>query len=127
MKKLHSYYYILFVLVLVISFASSSWAQDMGALKAQMLKRKPTIDAMKNQGVIGEGNDGYLHVRKAADNAQQVVQAENADRRAVNQVIAKKEGTTVDVVSRKLAAKLQALAVPGHWLQKKDGTWHQKK
>ena len=127
MKRQHSLFLMILSLLLLGAFVTSLWAQDMGALKVQMQNRKPTIDALKGQGVIGEGFDGYLHVRKAQGNAQQVVNAENADRRAVNTIIAKNEGAPVDVVSKKLAAKLYSVAPAGHWFKKQDGSWQQKK
>ena len=91
-----------------------------------MLNRKPTIDALKNKGLVGEGTDGYLHVRQSGDNAEAVVNAENGDRRTVNEAIARKEGTTVEKVSSKVAAKLIETAQPGQWLWKGDGTWSKK-
>lgn len=108
---------------LIVSFAS---AQNMQAIKAKMLNRKPAIDTLKNKGAIGEGVDGYLHVRNNTGNAQQVVNQENADRRAVNGVIAKKEGAALDKVSRAVGAKLVRGSKPGHWIKKGDGSWSQK-
>jgi len=110
-------------LFLIVSIAS---AQNLQAIKAQMQNRKPTVDAFKAQGIVGEGVDGYLHVRQNNANANIAVQAENADRRAVNETIARKEGTTVEQVSRKLAVKLIEVASPGQWIWKADGSWYQK-
>jgi len=107
-------------------FASSVCAQNMQAIKAQMLERKPTIDVLKDKGIVGEGNDGYLHFRQKSDKDNPVVNAENADRRKVNEAIAKKEGTTVDQVSKKVAVTIIANSKAGHWVQKEDGTWYQK-
>lgn len=110
-------------LFLTVTLAS---AQNMQALKSKMLNRKPTIDALKNQGAIGEGVDGYLHVRQNKGNAQQVVTQENADRRAVNGIIAKKEGASLEKVSGAVGAKLVRNSKPGHWIKKGDGSWSQK-
>ena len=118
------------ILIICLSFlfvfVSQVGAQDLEEIKNRMLNRKSTVTAMKNKGVIGEGNDGYLHVRTADGKAQQIVAAENNDRRMVNAVIAKREGTTVDNVSRKLSVKMKEVPAPGHWLQKGDGTWYRK-
>ena len=127
MKSQHSLSTTIFFLFLLMLFASSVWAQDMRAIKAQMLDRKPTIDILKNKGFIGEGHDGYLHFRHSFKDAERIVNAENKDRRAVNKIIAQKEGTTVEIVSKKLAKKLYEVAAPGQWLQKSDGSWYQKK
>lgn len=116
----------IFCLVMIIVLCTSAWAEDMQAIKSRMLQRKPTIDALKQSGSVGEGVDGYLHVRQATGNAASIADAENADRRTVNQMIARKEGATVEQVSRKVAATIINNAQPGHWIQKQDGTWYQK-
>lgn len=114
-------------LSLLLLLTETVSAQNMGQIKARMLERKPTIDALKNKGIIGEGSDGFLHFRQeAAGNAKQVVDAENADRRTVNAAIANREGTTVEKVSRAVAVKLRESAAPGQWLRKDDGTWYRK-
>jgi len=120
------YFTPIFCLVMFIVLCTSAWAEDMQAIKARMLQRKPTIDALKQSGAIGEGVDGYLHVRQAAGNAASVANTENADRRTVNQMIAQKEGATVEQVSRKVAATIISNSQTGHWIQKQDGTWYQK-
>lgn len=117
----------LICLPLMIFFASTVRAQDMQAIKARMLERKPTIDALKDQGIVGEGIDGYLHFRQqAVGGAASAVSAENEDRRTVNAMIARKEGAPIDKVSRKAAQTIIANARPGHWVQKEDGTWYRK-
>jgi uncharacterized protein YdbL (DUF1318 family) len=117
---------LLFCLSLVFLFAASVCAQDMQALKSRMLERKPTIDALKNQGIVGEGIDGYLHFRQQSPGDAGVVNAENQDRRTVNGMIASREGTSIEQVSRKAAQKIIANARPGHWVQRGDGSWYRK-
>ena len=123
-KRAHCY--LIFSLSFLFLLVSVASAQNMQEIKARMLARKATVDALKNQGVIGEGNDGYRHVRKAAANANNVVNAENADRRTVNGIIAKKEGAPLDKVSRAVGAKLVQGSSPGQWIMKADGSWVQK-
>lgn len=113
-------------LSLLFLFAATAGAQNMEEIKARMLDRKPTLDAMKASGAIGEGNDGYLHIRQKSADAG-TVNAENGDRKAVNSMIAKKEGTTVEQVAKTAAKRLRDFAAPGHWVQKDDGSWQQKK
>jgi uncharacterized protein YdbL (DUF1318 family) len=112
-------------LSLLFLFAATVSAQDMQQIKARMVERKPTLDAMKASGAIGEGNDGYVQIRQPGANAK-AVNEENADRKAVNAVIAKKEGTSVEQVSKTAAKRLRDFAAPGHWIQKDDGSWVQK-
>lgn len=116
----------IFCLFVLFVFCASAWAGDMQKIKAQMKDRKPSIDALKDSGALGEGADGYLQVRKNQGNAAAIVKAENADRMTVNKIIARQQGTTVDLVSKKVAATIRKKAKKGHWLQKPDGTWFQK-
>jgi len=120
-------YFTPFVCILMlVAFCTAVWAEDMQAIKQRMVQRKPAIDALKSSGALGEGADGYLQVKQASGNAASVANAENADRRAVNQMIAQKEGTTPELVSRKAAQILINNSPPGTWVQKPDGTWLRK-
>ena len=115
-----------FCLVLIMLLSVTAWAQNMNAIKAQMLERKSTIDALKSKGVIGEGSDGYLHFRQDFKDAKRVVKAENNDRRVVYTDIGKNLGTTAAKVGQSRAIKLAELAAAGHWIKKRDGTWIRK-
>ena len=116
----------IFSFALVVLLVSSIYAQNLQSVKASMLERKPTVDSLKNKGLVGEGNDGYLHVRQASGNANNVVSSENTDRRVVYNAIAKKEGTTVEKVGKRRAIQLAGIAPAGHWFRKGDGTWFKK-
>ena len=101
--------------------------QDLGAIRARMEQRLSDVNAVKNKGVAGENNRGYLEARGApAPGDQQVIQAENADRRQVYAAIAAETGSSADEVGRKRAAQLAELARPGHWVQGADGSWKRK-
>ncbi len=123
-KKAHSC--LIFSLSFFFLLVSIASAQNMQEIKSRMVNRKPTIDALKNQGFVGEGVDGYLHVRNNSGNAQNVANAENADRRTVNGIIAQREGATLDKVSRAVGAKLVQSASPGQWIMQANGAWVQK-
>ena len=116
----------IFSLAFVVLLVSSAYAQNLQSVKANMLERKSTIDSLKNKGLVGEGNDGYLHVRKASGDAKKVVSSENADRGVVYKAIAKKEGTTIEKVGKRRALQLAGIAASGHWFLKGDGTWFKK-
>ncbi len=101
-------------------------AQD-PAIKARMEQRLGAIDAMKDRGVVGENNRGFLEVRgNASGQDQQLISDENSDRRAVYAAIAAKTGATADSVGRQRAQQLAGLARPGHWIQEQNGQWRQK-
>ncbi|MFZ9746371.1 MAG: YdbL family protein [Opitutaceae bacterium] len=102
-------------------------AQDLGAIRARMEQRLPNVAAAKDKGVAGENNRGYLEARGAPSSGdQQVIQAENGDRRQVYAAIAAETGSSADEVGRKRAAQLAELARPGHWIQGADGAWRRK-
>jgi uncharacterized protein YdbL (DUF1318 family) len=92
-----------------------------------MEQRLPSVGAAKDKGVAGENNRGVLEARGApAAGDQQVIQAENTDRRQVYAAIASEIGSSADEVGRKRAAQLAELARPGHWVQGADGSWRRK-
>jgi len=96
-----------------------------GELKDRMVARRPAVNALLADGTVGENNKGYLEFRGVKKQAD-VVAAENQDRAAVYQFIAKKTGTTTDLVGQRRAAHVAESAQVGTWLQKPDGTWYQK-
>ena len=90
------------LLMLAVVFAGfSAFAQSNG-IKAQMRARLPIIDALKGEGVIGETNDGYVAFVGQKKMKEDVIAAENQDRRKVYEAIAKQQGTTPEVVGNML-------------------------
>lgn len=106
-------------------FGSIAFA-DGNPIKERMRKRLPVIMKMKNHGLIGENNRGFLEYRSNKRPNQQVINGENADRRKVYQMIAKKTGSTPEVVGKQRAAQIARRALKGHWLQSQDGRWYRK-
>jgi len=96
-----------------------------GSLRDRMAERAPAIVALKDKGFVGENNQGFLEIRSPQAQSG-LVAAENKDRAAVYQAIAKKIGTTPDLVGQRRAGKLAERAHPGNWLQAPDGSWYQK-
>ena len=107
----------------MIATAGLAWGQD---IKTRMLERLPAITDLKARGIIGEDNQGYLAFMKGKNEKKEVVDAENTDRKLVYGAIAKKQGTTADLVGQRRALQIAEKADPGEWLQKADGTWHKK-
>ncbi|MFM9090419.1 MAG: YdbL family protein [Verrucomicrobiota bacterium] len=117
----------LFVSSIVLTAPVPLRAQDLGAIRARMEQRLDVLNAAKNKGVAGENNRGYLEARGSpSPGDQQVIQAENADRRQVYAAIASETGSSADEVGRQRAAQLAELARPGHWVQGADGSWRRK-
>ncbi|MDD3312547.1 YdbL family protein [Pseudodesulfovibrio sp.] len=96
-----------------------------GEIKDRMIARKPLVAALLADGAVGENNQGFLDFRGAKKQAD-VVAAENQDRAAVYRLIAKKAGTTPDMVGQRRAARIAESAPAGTWLQKPDGSWYRK-
>lgn len=118
---------LLFALAVVSAAPLASAAENLGAVKARIEQRLGSINALKDKGVAGESNRGYLEARGAAAAAeQQLISQENADRRVVYADIAAKTGATADAVGRQRASQLAGLARPGHWVQDAAGTWKKK-
>ena len=112
-----------FGLAAALVLSAPAFAQS---LKQRMLDRLPAIVELKNKGIVGENNQGYLEFRGAKKEGEDVVRAENADRKAVYGAIAKKQGTTPQLVGQRRAQQIAREAEPGQWLQKPDGSWYRK-
>lgn len=96
------------------------------SIKDRMTERLPTIIALKDQGVIGENARGYLEYRTGNKPDQQVVEAENKDRRLVYAQIAKNQGVDIALVGQRRAKQIAEKGSRGHWFRAADGTWYQK-
>ena len=117
-----------FLLLFVLGLAGTAFSQsDSEAVKARMAKRLKAVDAARAAGSVGENNRGFLTAKRKLSSADQaLVSAENADRKLVYTMIAKKTGESVAVVGKKRAASLRKLSKPGLWLQDTKGTWYRK-
>lgn len=120
---MHNKKYLILIATLALSLLGT--AAMAGALKDRIIQRKPAIEALLAQGTIGENNLGLLEYRGEEANLE-VVKAENADRITVYKAIAKKTGTTMNVVGARRAAKIAQKAHPGTWLQDGNGKWYRK-
>lgn len=114
------------VMFLMIAFAALSAQAQPESIKARMLSRLPVIDALKERGIIGETNTGYLAFVGGVQEKADVVNAENEDRRQVYTAIAKQQGTTPELVGKRRALQIAEKAVPGTWLQNANGEWYKK-
>lgn len=114
----------LIITALFLGMLSVATAQDAQGLKKRMLDRLPVIDELRATQVVGENNAGYLAVLSAdASNAKAIVDEENADRKAVYQIIANQTGGTVEAVGKSRAKQIREQAKPGTMIQSEDGSW----
>ena len=113
---------IILALFLLTVTGASVFAQG---IKQRMKARLPTINALKQNGIVGENNKGFLAFRGGRKNAD-VIDAENADRKRIYEAIAKSQGTTADLVGKRRALQIRNIAGPGEWLQDENGKWYKK-
>ena len=105
-------------------------------LKQQIRERFPRLVPFYQKGGIGEGRTGLVEI---LDNnnltavekkeVKPLVEAENRDRRALYQEVAKSMNISSDQigkVQRIFANKWQQSSERGWWIQKEDKTWVQK-
>lgn len=113
--------------VLLCATVLTAFAQSAGELRRRMEQRIPAIDALKEQGAIGENNRGLLEVPPAGKpGGDNVIAEENRDREAVYALIAKETGATADAVGRARAKKIAASSRGGVWIQDEGGQWKKK-
>ncbi len=113
------------VLVLLAAvFNLNAGAKD--EIIARMKARLPDIEKLKNAGVVGENNLGYLQVRDNSADTKNAVETENNDRKQVYAAIAAKNNTTADAVGKRRAIKIAEKAARNQWLQNEKGEWYQK-
>ena len=97
-------------------------------IKERLAKRLPAINKLKASGLVGENNKGFLEPReKLSASDKKVVEEENADRRKIYEMLAKKLGQSVMLVQKRRAAQIAKRSKAGIWLQKPDGSWYKKK
>lgn len=105
-------------------------------LKQQIRERFPRLVPFFQKGAVGEGKTGFLETRDTKglslagkNDLKSLMEAENRDRRALYQEVARSLNITTDQigkVQRIFAAKWQNSAERGWWIQKGDGQWVQK-
>ncbi len=115
-----------FILLFLTTFFLSVSIVQSASIKERMAARIPTINELKNKGVIGENNKGFLEFREKKQPQKNIVNAENGDRKKVYQAIGKKQGASAALVGQRRAKAIAAKSKAGHWLQKPDGGWYKK-
>ena len=119
-------------IILIISsifmalFLLSGLDASAASVKERMLSRVGAINELKNGGLVGENNRGFLEFRSSKKPQQQLIGAENKDRKSVYAQIAKQQGIDITLVGQRRAQQLAAKGSPGQWFQKPDGSWYKK-
>lgn len=96
-------------------------------MTAGMAMASLTVDAAKQQGLVGERTDGTLGiVAGATPEISALVSATNQERMAKYNAIAAKNGTGVAQVQALAGKKLISGAKTGEFIQGADGSWQRK-
>jgi len=118
-------------LALLLGAPSVVEAATMAQLKERFKARYPKLLKAKAEGKVGETYKGYLEAVKPEylkDKAlKKLVDQENADRKTLYELIARKQKATPEKVAELNAARNFSRAKSGHYLKNKDGKWEQKK
>ncbi len=114
-KKL---FFQLFALFFLLSFSVAAYAED---LKAGFRARKPTIDSLKDRGIVGENNRGFLEFVGPNKEGVNIIQEDNAARGKVYNQIGQRTGSAPDEVGRQRSLQIINRAKKGHILQDPSG------
>lgn len=117
---------LLTLFAIIFSLVLTTGSLQAASLKDRMAARIPAINALKDNGLIGENNAGLLEYRTGQKPSQAMIQEENNDRQTVYGAIAKKEGASPVLVGQRRAKMLAENGKAGHWFQAEDGKWYQK-
>lgn len=86
-----------------------------------------TVEAAKQQGLVGERPDGLLGiVSGGSPDVKQLVESTNSQRMAKYNAIASRNGTPVDQVQALAGQKLIKGTAPGEFFMNAAGSWQQK-
>ncbi len=110
-------------IAMLLAFAASLPAQG---IKERMKERLPVIAELKQQGIVGEDNRGYLAFVGDVKSHEALIEQENQDRKTIYAQIAAQQNTSISVVEKNRALQLAQRAAPGTYVQKPDGTWVRK-
>jgi uncharacterized protein YdbL (DUF1318 family) len=114
--------------VALLGFAAAPASAQDADLKQRLERRLPSLDELRRRQVVGETNTGYLEVRGTATPAEtELVEAENRDRAAVYELIARRSETTKDTVGRARAKAIATASARGVLIQDTEGRWVEKR
>jgi uncharacterized protein len=128
MKK-HIYAILMLSVFLSCITSTMAFAQSKNEVSASMRDRHPALQNAKNNGYVGEawtGLTGLVNSDAPAD-VQEMVGAENSDRRILFRIIAQETGTSIEEVARQNRIRMYRLAGENHFIQDQNRQWVMKK
>lgn len=113
--------------LLGIFSAGALEAASLPEIQNRMKARLSAIDELKEDGKAGENNVGLLEARgEVSSRERNLIEEENADRRALYEMVARQQGQSVREIGKQRAIRIAEISRGGVWLQKPDGTWYKK-
>ena len=128
MKTTHKILTAVFSLIMLGGLLSPVVADELDDLKKRFQARAPALGKLKASGKLGETDKGYVEPVKGAELPaadKKLMQAENRDRRAGYDIIAKKRNISTAKVGQLAGAKKIKSAKAGEWV-KQGGSWKKK-
>jgi|TARA_B110000037_G_scaffold221841_2_gene294237 uncharacterized protein YdbL (DUF1318 family) len=121
-------------LSLIVTFAalallpqSANAQAEEDSITQRILQRISAVDELKINAFAGENNKGLLEQRAMLAPAQtKLMNDENADRKALYAILAKRLGLSVSVVGQVRAESIRKKSAPKVWIQEPSGKWNQK-
>jgi len=121
-------------LSLIVTFAalallpqSANAQAEEDGITQRILQRISAVDELKINAFAGENNKGLLEQRAMLAPAQtKLMNDENADRKALYAILAKRLGLSVSVVGQGRAESIRKKSAPKVWIQEPSGKWIQK-
>ena len=93
-----------------------------------MKERLSSLVEAKDQGLVGEGTDGFVYVRNSdSEKVRKMVSDENQDRKLLFKSMSLRTGGPVDDIAKKFSMAIVKKSKKGHWFRKSSGEWMQRK
>lgn len=123
---------LLLIALCAVALNTPAFAADNAAAKAELKSsfdsRTAQLAAAKAAGSIGECTDGTLAlVGDLVDaNLSALIEAENADRKKLYQMLASETNASAAQIGERNAMRNYQNAKVGEWLRTRDGVWKKK-
>ena len=123
---------LLLIALCAVALNTAAFAADNAAAKAELKSsfdnRTLQLAAAKAAGSIGECTDGTLAVvgDLVDANLSVLIEAENADRKKLYQLIASETNASAAQIGERNAMRNYQNAKVGEWLRTRDGVWKKK-
>lgn len=128
MKKINFNIMAMALFSLVLLMGVQAYAQSKDQITASMRDRYPALQQAKNNGYVGEAWTGLVGLvdPNAPADVQNMVTAENQDRVALFQILARETGTSVEEVARQNRIRMYRLAEDNHFIHDQNRQWVRK-